>query len=297
MWTCVFRINTLYRNPTKLKFAPPPPPEEADWLVTENVITFTSIPFNPNLNQSNPRHDSRIITFRSSSALVARRLTTTLFTFRINWIFVLCFLSLPTGVWSPHNRSTEVLTKAELAERSKTGSNGEPVQPVWTPRSAPPSPVSERREFRPIGFESPTPTRRTVQPPSSRAETPQVPAPWTTSSAYDRSAEFSSTPPTAVRPSAEGPPPPSAEGLRRHPHQLQTSNSLPTIGPRDGSVTPSHTVRFAPHSKPAAAAPASPTINTILKNKGKFRGLFGHDLTFFSISVCVNAKFEAKCPT
>ncbi|XP_065086416.1 uncharacterized protein CAP isoform X8 [Ochlerotatus camptorhynchus] len=171
------------------------------------------------------------------------------------------------GVWSPHNRSTEVLTKAELAERSKPGSNGEAVQPVWTPRSAPPSPVSERREFRPIGFESPTPTRRILQPPSSRAETPQVPAPWTTSSGYERPVEFSSTPPTAARPSAEGPPPPSAEGLRRHQHPLQTSSSLPTIGPRDGCVTPTHTVRFAPHSKPAAAAPASPTINTILKNK------------------------------
>ncbi|XP_062709873.1 uncharacterized protein LOC109398403 isoform X3 [Aedes albopictus] len=184
------------------------------------------------------------------------------------------------GVWSPHNRSTEILTKAELAERSKD-SGKEPLQPVWTPRSAPPSPVSERREFRPIGFESPTPTRRNLAPPSSassRAETPQVPAPWNTASGYDRPVEFSATPPTtattAVRSSTEAAAAASSESSsRRQLHQLQNSNSLPTIGPRDHTpapAPPSHTVRFAPHVKPVPASPVSPTINTILKSKGNF---------------------------
>ncbi|XP_021696684.1 uncharacterized protein LOC5576943 isoform X2 [Aedes aegypti] len=168
------------------------------------------------------------------------------------------------GVWSPHNRSTEILTKAELAERSKDGTSKEPVQPVWTPRSAPPSPVSERREFRPIGFESPTPTRRNLAP-TTRAETPQVPAPWTTSSGYERPVEFSATPPVAAaRSSTETT---SVESSRRQLHQLQNSNSLPTIGPRDHTPAPSHTVRFAPHVKPVPASPVSPTINTILKSK------------------------------
>nr|XP_029733495.1 uncharacterized protein LOC109398403 isoform X13 [Aedes albopictus] len=182
-----------------------------------------------------------------------------------------------SGVWSPHNRSTEILTKAELAERSKD-SGKEPLQPVWTPRSAPPSPVSERREFRPIGFESPTPTRRNLAPPSSassRAETPQVPAPWNTASGYDRPVEFSATPPTtattAVRSSTEAAAAASSESSsRRQLHQLQNSNSLPTIGPRDHTpapAPPSHTVRFAPHVKPVPASPVSPTINTILKSK------------------------------
>ncbi|XP_053687284.1 myb-like protein P [Sabethes cyaneus] len=154
------------------------------------------------------------------------------------------------GVWSPHNRSTEILTKAELAERSKDNSSrSEPLQPVWTPRSAPPSPVGERREFRPIGYESPTPQRRNLSSatPTSRAETPQVSPPWTNTPGYDKPVEFTSNPPD--------------DSSRR---QLQNSNSLPTIGTRDGSIfgapTHHHSVRFA-------APPASPTINTLLKSK------------------------------
>ncbi|XP_055535615.1 uncharacterized protein LOC129724619 isoform X4 [Wyeomyia smithii] len=158
------------------------------------------------------------------------------------------------GVWSPHNRSTEILTKAELAERSKDNSNrSEPLQPVWTPRSAPPSPVGERREFRPIGYESPTPQRRNVSAntPTSRAETPQVSPPWTNTPGYDKPVEFTSNPPVATRPD---------DSSRR---QLQNSNSLPTIGTRDNifsAPTHHHSVRFAP-------PPTSPTINTLLKSK------------------------------
>lgn len=132
---------------------------------------------------------------------------------------------------------------------------------MWTPRSAPPSPVGERREFRPIGYESPTPQRRNgaAGTPTGRAETPQVAAPWTTAPGYDKPAQFSNTPPTT----AIDPP-------RR---QLQTSNSLPAIGARDGCSTPTGTgghhqtgVRFAV-AQPRQTTPASPTINTLLKSK------------------------------
>ncbi|XP_058460022.1 uncharacterized protein LOC131435823 isoform X2 [Malaya genurostris] len=170
-----------------------------------------------------------------------------------------------SGVWSPHNRSTEILTKAELAERSKDSSKStEPLQPVWTPRSAPPSPVSERREFRPIGFESPTPQRRNLSAtPSSRAETPQISAPWTTAPGYDKPVQFTSNPPTTR------PEPATFAEPRRH---LQNSNSLPTIGSttttttttRDGGNTPTHSVRFAPEPRQTTD---SPTINTLLKSK------------------------------
>lgn len=160
---------------------------------------------------------------------------------------------LLSGVWSPHNRSTEILTKAELAERSKdnSGKPSEPLQPVWTPRSAPPSPVSERREFRPIGYESPTPQRKNLSStPTTRAGTPQVAPPWTTTTtpAHEKPAESTSITATGSRP-------------------LQNSNSLPTIGSRDGCTTPTHTVRFAPQSRQTTA---SPTINTLLKSKGEF---------------------------
>ncbi|XP_058833477.1 uncharacterized protein LOC131691248 isoform X5 [Topomyia yanbarensis] len=172
-----------------------------------------------------------------------------------------------TGVWSPHNRSTEILTKAELAERSKDSSSSkpssEPLQPIWTPRSAPPSPVSERREFRPIGFESPTPQRRNLSatPSSSRAETPQISAPWTNAPGYDKPVQFTSNPPTGR------PEPTTFAEPRRH---LQNSNSLPTIGTtttattRDGGSTPIHSVRFAPEQRQTTD---SPTINTLLKTK------------------------------
>ncbi|XP_039446084.1 uncharacterized protein LOC120425567 isoform X3 [Culex pipiens pallens] len=172
------------------------------------------------------------------------------------------------GVWSPHNRSTEILTKAELAERSRSNNPDPPPQPVWTPRSAPPSPVAERREFRPIGFESPTPQRRNQCP------TPTTPAPWTTSAGYEKPVEFSAKP--NVSQATTRPEPTSGAGelaRGRAPPPLQNSNSLPTIG---------HTVRFAPQQQQQLQsrqqAVPSPTINSLLKNKD---GKIGQQLSTF----------------
>ncbi|XP_058123619.1 uncharacterized protein LOC131294805 [Anopheles ziemanni] len=158
------------------------------------------------------------------------------------------------GVWSPFNRSTEILTKEELAERSTASAKGrstEIQQPVWTPRSAPPSPASERREFRPIGFESPTPTRR-VTTPSPATTSATVAAPWT---------QPGYNPPLTVPKAAP----------------LQTSASNPTIGggtPHRSTTTTAPTppppvgqqyqVRFAPQPRSNSQ---EPTINSLLKSK------------------------------
>lgn len=76
-----------------------------------------------------------------------------------------------TGVWSP-NKSSEVQTfqnetvektvdfktkdKVKDKDRAKDeGGKDEPMPVVWTPSSANASPVAERKEFRPVSFESP----------------------------------------------------------------------------------------------------------------------------------------------
>uniref|UniRef100_A0AAG5DL89 Sorbin and SH3 domain-containing protein n=1 Tax=Anopheles atroparvus TaxID=41427 RepID=A0AAG5DL89_ANOAO len=162
------------------------------------------------------------------------------------------------GVWSPFNRSTEILTKEELAERSSSSSRGKPTQlqqPVWTPRSAPPSPATERREFRPIGFESPTPTRR-VLTPSPAATSASIAAPWT-QPGYNPPLAVSSEPKTTPR-----------------TNPLQTSTSNPTIGGTQQRSTPvastppppgqPYQVRFAPQQKSNLQ---DPPINSLLKSK------------------------------
>ncbi|EDO64500.1 AGAP007717-PC [Anopheles gambiae str. PEST] len=155
------------------------------------------------------------------------------------------------GVWSPFNRSTEVLTKEELAERSssKNKSNTSQQSPVWTPRSAPPSPATERREFRPIGFESPKPTRRTLTP--SPADPSTVVAPPWNQPGYN-------------------PPLPISDHFK--PYPIQNSASNPTLGAPVRSASASTTsqgqvtqVRFPPQQKSTISH--DPTINTLLKSK------------------------------
>ncbi|XP_040157002.1 uncharacterized protein LOC120896718 isoform X4 [Anopheles arabiensis] len=155
------------------------------------------------------------------------------------------------GVWSPFNRSTEVLTKEELAERSssKNKSNTSQQSPVWTPRSAPPSPATERREFRPIGFESPKPTRRTLTP--SPADPSTVVAPPWNQPGYN-------------------PPLPISDNFK--PYPIQNSASNPTLGAPVRSASASTTsqgqatqVRFPPQQKSTISH--DPTINTLLKSK------------------------------
>ncbi|XP_052872755.1 uncharacterized protein LOC128278129 [Anopheles cruzii] len=155
------------------------------------------------------------------------------------------------GVWSPFNRSTEVLTKEELAERSVGKPPSEPLQPVWVPRSAPPSPVSERREFRPIGFESPTPSRRNAgSTPSAPAS---VAAPWT---------QPGYTPP------AEPTPPPPQQQVRFPPLPRATpggSAPEPTINSllksKDGKTASSVTC-----TDTSTAAVTSSSSSTVAKS-------------------------------
>ncbi|XP_025266787.1 uncharacterized protein LOC105255123 isoform X3 [Camponotus floridanus] len=76
--------------------------------------------------------------------------------------------SAKPGVWSPGQtpagkESSPVRTK-ELQK--------EPIPPVWTPASAGASPVAERKEFRPVAFESPVLSRK-KQPKGEKA-----PPPW-----------------------------------------------------------------------------------------------------------------------
>lgn len=57
-------------------------------------------------------------------------------------------------MWSPGQRKNS--PPLELQKRfEKQNSRDEPIPPVWTPRSAGSSPLLERKEFRPVNFESP----------------------------------------------------------------------------------------------------------------------------------------------
>uniref|UniRef100_A0A4Y0AS73 Sorbin and SH3 domain-containing protein n=1 Tax=Anopheles funestus TaxID=62324 RepID=A0A4Y0AS73_ANOFN len=167
------------------------------------------------------------------------------------------------GVWSPFNRSTEVLTKAELAERSpaQNEANASQQPPVWTPRSAPPSPLSERREFRRIGFESPTPTRRTITP--SPADPSAVVTPPWNQPGYN--------PPLAV-----------AEPSKPIPIQSSASSGALVSSAKVTTPPPPppeagyQQVRFPP--LPRSANTQEPTINSLLKSKdGKTATLKGSE--------------------
>uniref|UniRef100_A0A182UTB1 Sorbin and SH3 domain-containing protein 1 n=1 Tax=Anopheles merus TaxID=30066 RepID=A0A182UTB1_ANOME len=142
--------------------------------------------------------------------------------------------------------SREVLTKEELAERSssKNKSNTSQQSPVWTPRSAPPSPATERREFRPIGFESPKPTRRTLTP--SPADPSTVVAPPWNQPGYN-------------------PPLPISDNFK--PYPIQNSASNPTLGAPVRSQGQATQVRFPPQQRSTISH--DPTINTLLKSKGQ----------------------------
>ncbi|XP_070512277.1 uncharacterized protein [Cardiocondyla obscurior] len=73
------------------------------------------------------------------------------------------------GVWSPGQTPA---AKAPSPERTKEQQKSEPIPPVWTPASAGASPVAERKEFRPVPFESPVLSRKR-QPKEEEA-----PPPW-----------------------------------------------------------------------------------------------------------------------
>ncbi|CAH1381085.1 unnamed protein product [Tenebrio molitor] len=66
--------------------------------------------------------------------------------------FLLC-----RGVWSPGQKQEFKLPEGE---RGELPIKDEPISPVWTPKSATSSPTVERKEFRPVKFESPVLSRK-----------------------------------------------------------------------------------------------------------------------------------------
>ena len=66
-----------------------------------------------------------------------------------------------TGIWSPALKPSTDLnldSNSKNIQDTKTVEDAPPV--VWTPKSAGASPSSERKEFRPVNFESPTLSRK-----------------------------------------------------------------------------------------------------------------------------------------
>jgi hypothetical protein len=75
------------------------------------------------------------------------------------------------GIWSETNRSEDSINGIKKSDS--------PPPPVWTPKSAPPSPTVERK-FRPVPFESPTLARKqlgngTTPPPWTQPNYPEKP--------------------------------------------------------------------------------------------------------------------------
>ncbi|XP_033230360.1 uncharacterized protein LOC117181607 [Belonocnema kinseyi] len=82
--------------------------------------------------------------------------------------------SAKPGVWSPGNEPLPLL-KQPSSDRNKDEKDSG-IPPVWTPSSAGPSPVPERKEFRPVPFESPILGRR--NPPIKQTSQDESPPPW-----------------------------------------------------------------------------------------------------------------------
>ncbi|XP_018054837.1 PREDICTED: uncharacterized protein LOC108691559 [Atta colombica] len=81
--------------------------------------------------------------------------------------------SAKPGVWSPGQTPAE---KAPSPERKKESQKkNEPIPSVWTPTSAGASPVAERKEFRPVPFDSPVLSRKR-QPKEILFK--EAPPPW-----------------------------------------------------------------------------------------------------------------------
>ncbi|XP_063976863.1 uncharacterized protein LOC135162389 isoform X5 [Diachasmimorpha longicaudata] len=81
---------------------------------------------------------------------------------------------LREGVWSPGSEAPPPSLSQPSPDRGKNTDKDGGIPPVWTPSSAGASPVVERKEFRPVSFESPILSRRNPQTQSSTEEIP----PW-----------------------------------------------------------------------------------------------------------------------
>ena len=75
-----------------------------------------------------------------------------------------------TGIWSPALKPSTDVTLDSNSKRSEDTKAVEDAPPVvWTPKSAGASPSSERKEFRPVNFESPTLSRKNKSATSTPA--------------------------------------------------------------------------------------------------------------------------------
>ncbi|XP_050293356.1 uncharacterized protein LOC126733927 isoform X5 [Anthonomus grandis grandis] len=87
---------------------------------------------------------------------------------------------LDESIWSPTNQQTRRPQSPTKQYQSSQNQSADPVSPVWTPKSANSSPTVERKEFRPVTFQSPVPSRKvrtrseTVATPESTVSEP----PW-----------------------------------------------------------------------------------------------------------------------
>ncbi|XP_020282852.1 uncharacterized protein LOC109854314 [Pseudomyrmex gracilis] len=78
--------------------------------------------------------------------------------------------SAKPGVWSPGQ--TPPAKESPNPDRTKEPQKNEPIPPVWTPASAGASPVAEKKEFRPVPFESPVLSRK------KQSKEEETPPPW-----------------------------------------------------------------------------------------------------------------------
>ncbi|XP_066153221.1 uncharacterized protein CAP isoform X4 [Euwallacea fornicatus] len=93
------------------------------------------------------------------------------------------FLLANRGIWSPgqsRRPPTPPNKHYQRIESLSSETHNDPVSPIWTPKSASSSPIVERKEFRPVNFQSPVLSRRnrtrseTVPTPDSVTSEP----PW-----------------------------------------------------------------------------------------------------------------------
>ncbi|XP_034952537.1 uncharacterized protein [Chelonus insularis] len=95
--------------------------------------------------------------------------------------------SVKPGVWSPGSEPPPP-PKQPSPERGKNTEKDAGIPPVWTPSSAGASPVAERKEFRPVSFESPILRRK--NPESTKNEVPSPP--WKSEQGEEKKNETSS---------------------------------------------------------------------------------------------------------
>ncbi|XP_076753346.1 cbl-associated protein [Xylocopa sonorina] len=81
--------------------------------------------------------------------------------------------SATPGVWSPGSEPQP--TPKEPSPERKDPQKDAGIPPVWTPSSAGASPVPEKKEFRPVQFESPVLSRKKIAQQETAEETPP---PW-----------------------------------------------------------------------------------------------------------------------